>query len=83
MSNMKRKLNFCKLSGSNCDNLDSIPIPLVRYEMVESNARGSSIDPPTSWNTTTVQQWLLAHVNDLCNTTMGLSDDIFNHGFDR
>ncbi|KAF9060301.1 acetyl-CoA synthetase-like protein [Rhodocollybia butyracea] len=50
------------------------------YEIVESNT--SSVEPPTNWETTTLQEWLTTQVESLCHNSVGISDDIFEHGFD-
>ncbi|KAF9070475.1 putative aminoadipate reductase [Rhodocollybia butyracea] len=50
------------------------------YEIVESNT--SSVDPPSNWESTTVQEWLATQVEDLCHNSVSNFDDIFEHGFD-
>ncbi|KAE9392424.1 acetyl-CoA synthetase-like protein [Gymnopus androsaceus JB14] len=50
------------------------------YEAVDSNINASS--NPSTWDLSSVQQWLTAEVKDLCYNSVDLSDDIFEHGFD-
>ncbi|KAF9070459.1 hypothetical protein BDP27DRAFT_612156 [Rhodocollybia butyracea] len=51
------------------------------YETVESNA--GTVEPPTNWELSMVQDWLTTQVEELCHNSVNESDDIFEHGFDR
>ncbi|KAJ3740205.1 acetyl-CoA synthetase-like protein [Lentinula detonsa] len=52
------------------------------YETIESNANSSPVDPPTSWDSLHLQQWLTRQVQDLCGVVLSPAVDFFQHGMD-
>ena len=51
---------------------------------MESTEATESIEPPKSWDAENVTQWLFSQIEDLNpGKKIGVSDDLFEHGFDR
>ena len=51
---------------------------------MESTDVTENIEPPKTWEPENVSQWLLTQIEDLNpGKKIGLSDDLFEHGFDR
>jgi len=51
---------------------------------VESTETTENIDPPQTWEPENVSQWLFTQIEDLNpGKNIGLSDDLFENGFDR
>ena len=51
---------------------------------MESTEATESIKPPQTWEPENISQWLFYQIEDLNpGKKIGLSDDLFEHGFDR
>ena len=57
---------------------------MIRYSTVESTEATENIEPPNTWEPENVSLWLFNQIEDLNpGKKIGLSDDLFEHGFDR
>ncbi|KAJ3887895.1 male sterility protein-domain-containing protein, partial [Lentinula edodes] len=52
------------------------------YEIIDTNANSSPVDPPTSWESPQVQQWLTHQLQGLCGVVLSPTVDFFEHGID-
>ena len=51
---------------------------------MESTEATETIEPPKTWQPENISQWLFTHIEDLNpGKKISLSDDLFEHGFDR
>ena len=51
---------------------------------MESTEATENIEPPKTWEPENVREWLFTQIEDLNPAkNIGLSDDLFEHGFDR
>lgn len=55
-----------------------------RYETVESNSGGDSVEPPKSWGVVDLQPWLVDQISDILSSEApAITADLFERGFDR
>ncbi|KAJ3918426.1 acetyl-CoA synthetase-like protein [Lentinula edodes] len=52
------------------------------YEIIDTDANSSPVDPPTSWESPQVQQWLTHQLQGLCGVVLSPTIDFFEHGID-